>query len=403
MNRADAEIGRLPLLADTPKAQTDWLIDGSGYRAGVYRTKNPNEVALSNGLVTRTFRIAPNAATVGYDNLMTGESVIRGVKPEARITLDGMAFDVGGLKGQPNYAYLLPEWIDNLTEDPRAFQFAGFRTGKTKARFAWKRKRYSPDLPWPAPGASLTFDYRLSSEAILALGDEPLPSAMGRRRLLKDDFNALDKDWALHNSTKLARSSFQNEGKIGEVYTPANTCAYAERPLPAGTRLIQCTVNPGTDKSASWGPGLVVIWPARTVKFYVRSGEARFGIFDGRGERQTGQMDVSKTLYLRIRMAGQIIHCESSLDGETWSLVHRIETDVVLGDPVAVRLGKTSRTGTGDDFPGATGDLGRCRIGAFRAYGDIGDAAMQEITGRLAYLKDVTVSVHYELFDGIPG
>jgi len=400
--RGNSDIDRLPQLVGKSKAQADWLIDGSGYEAGVYRTKNQHEVAISNGLTTRTFRVAPNAATVGYDNLMTGESVIRGVKPEARITLDGMAFDVGGLKGQPNYAYILPEWIDDLTADPRAFQFSGFRTGKTKERFAWKRKRYSPDLPWPAPGASVTFDYRLSNGAILGLGDKPLPSEMGRKLLLKDDFHAIDQGWTLHNSSKHARSSFQNEGKVGEVYTPANTCAYAERQLPAGTRLIQCSVNSGTDKSGSWGPGLVVVWPARTIKFYVRSGEARFGIFDGRGERLTGSVDVSKTYHLRVRMVGQTIHCESSLDGEIWSLVHSIETAAALGDPVAVRLGKTSRAGSGDDFDGDTGDMGRCRIGAFRAYGEISNEAMQEITGRLAYLKDVTVSVHYELFDGSP-
>ena len=39
-----------------------------------------------------------------------------------------------------------------------AFQFTGYRTGKTEARFPWKkRSKWMPkDLPWPAPGVSLT-------------------------------------------------------------------------------------------------------------------------------------------------------------------------------------------------------------------------------------------------------
>jgi hypothetical protein len=42
-------------------------------------------VALTNGLVERRFRLSPNAATVGFENLMTGESLLRGVKPEAAV------------------------------------------------------------------------------------------------------------------------------------------------------------------------------------------------------------------------------------------------------------------------------------------------------------------------------
>jgi len=396
------KIDQLPQLVQDSRPNTDWLIDSAGYQAAVYRTETPNEIAISNGLITRVFRIAPNGATVGFDNLMTGESVIRGVKPEARVSLDGKTFDIGGLKGQKNYAYLLPEWIDDLSGDPRAFQFTGLRVGKTEARFPWKRKPYSPDRPWPAPGVRVTFDYRLSNKALLGLGDRPLPSAMGRKCLLTDDFQTLDRSWTLYKSPKHARSSFQNEGKIGEVYTPANTCAYAQRQLPAGTRLVQCSVNPGTDRSASWGPGLALIWPERTIKFYIRSGEGRFGIFDGQAERLTGKVDLSKTYHLRIRIAGHLIHCESSLDMEHWTLVHSIETSAKLGDPVAVRLGKTSRTGSADDFGGALGDISRCRIAAFRAYGDISSTAMAEITARMAYLRDVLVSVHYELFDSIP-
>ena len=65
-------------------------------------------IALTNGLVRRTFRIAPNAATVDFRNLVTDETILRAVRPEASLTLDGKRFDVGGLRGQPDQAYLLP-------------------------------------------------------------------------------------------------------------------------------------------------------------------------------------------------------------------------------------------------------------------------------------------------------
>ena len=154
------DIDTLPSVASASRADGDWLIDGSPYTAGVYRTENPHEIALDNGLVRRTFRLAPNGATVGLDNLVTHQAVLRGVKPEAAVTIGGERFAVGGLDGQPNYAYLLPEWIDDLTADPAAFRFAGFETGEPVERMAWKRVRHhAPDIAWPPKGVSLRMDY----------------------------------------------------------------------------------------------------------------------------------------------------------------------------------------------------------------------------------------------------
>jgi hypothetical protein len=104
--------------------------------------------------------LLPNAATVGFDNLMTGTAIIRGVKPEAILELDGAKYAVGGLVGQVQYAYLRPEWIDGLRADPAAFRSTGFEVGPTKQRFAWKRKPYSANLPWPPPGASLRLRFQ---------------------------------------------------------------------------------------------------------------------------------------------------------------------------------------------------------------------------------------------------
>ncbi|MEY2789581.1 MAG: hypothetical protein RLZZ34_2724, partial [Verrucomicrobiota bacterium] len=94
----------LPKGALAAAPQPDWLIDPSPYRAQVQVGRDRPEVILDNGLLRRVIRIAPNAATVALEHRVTGESLIRGVKPEALVEIDGRRLEVGGLQGQPNYA-----------------------------------------------------------------------------------------------------------------------------------------------------------------------------------------------------------------------------------------------------------------------------------------------------------
>lgn len=137
----------------------DWLVTRVTTPVTAVADNKGEDLVLSNGLIRRTFRLGPNAATIAYDNLMTGDSILRGVKPEAIVEINGRTFNVGGLLGQVDYAYLRPEWVDSFTADPNALQFAGYEVGRTEARLAWNRKRYSEDLPWPPPGASLTLRF----------------------------------------------------------------------------------------------------------------------------------------------------------------------------------------------------------------------------------------------------
>ncbi len=143
----------------TGALDSDWLVKPVRTPVTVEKRDDGREIVMDNDLIRRTFRLQPNAATVALDNLMTGESMLRGVKPEARVTIDGVSFDIGGLQGQPNYAYLLDAWKDDLTTDPNAWRFAGYEVGEPVARFPWKRVRHSADLSWPPPGASLTMKY----------------------------------------------------------------------------------------------------------------------------------------------------------------------------------------------------------------------------------------------------
>jgi hypothetical protein len=159
-------VKQLPVASYTTASErpaTDWIIDSRPFKAAVRRSDDGKTVFLENGLIRRVFRIEPNAATVGLDNCMTGESELRAIRPEAVLVLNGKTVNVGGLTGQPVQNFLLSDWLDTLQSDPKAFQLAGVSTGKTKERFGWKPT--SPDWlssprPWPPPGVSLVFNYK---------------------------------------------------------------------------------------------------------------------------------------------------------------------------------------------------------------------------------------------------
>jgi len=145
--------------ASARTVDSDWLVTQIKEPVQIGRDLDNKEVVMSNGLISRTFRLQPNVATVAYDNLMTGQSIIRGVKPDAIVELNGQEYEIGGLKGQIEYGYLLASQVDSLTANPEAFQFNSYETGGTKERFRWKRKRYSSQSAWPPPGKSLTLHF----------------------------------------------------------------------------------------------------------------------------------------------------------------------------------------------------------------------------------------------------
>jgi hypothetical protein len=61
--------------------------------------------------------------------------------------------------GQPNHAFLLPEWIEALQAETNSFRLESWTAGKPAAPFAWKRARHHTDLPWPPQGTALDFHY----------------------------------------------------------------------------------------------------------------------------------------------------------------------------------------------------------------------------------------------------
>ena len=156
----------LPIYTPLP-VKTDWLVEKLTQKAALYRDEDQNLV-LSNGLVSRIFSISPDVGTIGFDNLMTNQGLLRSVRPEAEVVIDGIRLEVGGLSGQPIHNYLLPEWIKAMTKNPAAFHYANYETGPVKARFDWKKHlSWMPtDAPWPYPGISLTLNFKADDATI---------------------------------------------------------------------------------------------------------------------------------------------------------------------------------------------------------------------------------------------
>lgn len=141
-------------------ARQDWLLEPGSFKARIAADANGKSIDLTNGLVRRTFRLVPDCATVDYQNLMTREAVIRAVRPEAILEINGAKYKIGGLEGQPDQAYILPQWLDSLTANPDAFHFSGYDQGDTRTDFSYSRRRWAENRPWPPPGKSLVLHFK---------------------------------------------------------------------------------------------------------------------------------------------------------------------------------------------------------------------------------------------------
>src|SRR5580700_5393889 len=134
------EIHALPVWNDSLGRTSggDWLVSPVNAKAEVYRSADLRNIVLYNGLVKRAFRIRPNAACMDYRNMTSSQQLLRAVKPEARITINGICYDVGGLHGQTENAYLLPRWINDFVGGARDFQFVRCSVNPIVPFIQWK-------------------------------------------------------------------------------------------------------------------------------------------------------------------------------------------------------------------------------------------------------------------------
>ncbi len=147
-------------------ATVDWLVTPIAQKAEVI-TEGKN-VILYNGLVKRVFRIEPNVACIDYKNLSNDQQLLRGVKPEARITVNDKEYSIGGLVGQKENAYLLPEWLDKMTVGPEDFLFVSHTVSDIKPFINFKAKTWGINQKQPT-GKHIAFKYKAQADAVKGL------------------------------------------------------------------------------------------------------------------------------------------------------------------------------------------------------------------------------------------
>ena len=160
MMRKACYIGLLWMVtAVAGRAQTtDWLVSATPHKARAF--VDGKDLVMSNGLTTRRFHLGGgNAACVDFVNDVTGEQLVRAVGPEARVVLDGKAYNVGGLYGQPEKAYLKASWIGKLHSNDSDFVFTSWTQTTLQPFLRWVSHTWTGNPRQPT-GVEVTFTYR---------------------------------------------------------------------------------------------------------------------------------------------------------------------------------------------------------------------------------------------------
>lgn len=146
---------------DNNNATTDWLLNNKSAKAGIYQSHDNKDIILYNGLVKRSFRITPDVACIDYKNLINGQQLLRAVKPEAMVNINGKDYYVGGLYGQTENAYLLPQWIESFKKSDSVFNYISYSIDDIKLILDWKTDFWTANKQAPT-GKVLSFKYQSS-------------------------------------------------------------------------------------------------------------------------------------------------------------------------------------------------------------------------------------------------
>src|SRR6186997_86180 len=143
----------------------DWLVHPVQQKAVVYKIDDKN-IVLFNGLVKRVFRISPNVVCTDFKNMITGQQLIRAVMPEAVIVINEKTYNIGGLYGQKEKAYLIPASIDSFSNNPNDFQFISYTTGEIKPFVNWNYNGWWASNTKQPTGKILSLMFRHNSDEL---------------------------------------------------------------------------------------------------------------------------------------------------------------------------------------------------------------------------------------------
>ena len=137
----------------------DWLVKPINTKANVFQREKEGDLVLYNGLVRRSFKVSPNFACYDFQNMATGQQLLRAIRPEAKLTIDGKEYNVGGVVGQQEKAYLQQEWMKGFKAGAGDFIFAGYTVTDIQPYINWKRTTWA-SVKKQATGKSLAVSFR---------------------------------------------------------------------------------------------------------------------------------------------------------------------------------------------------------------------------------------------------
>ncbi|HOD81819.1 MAG TPA: DUF6067 family protein [Phycisphaerae bacterium] len=196
----------------------------------------------------------------------------------------------------------------------------------------------------------------------------------GQKPVFEDTFGGdksapaggLDPAWKVSLSPRKGTSLVQRDGSL-VISAVANSYAFAERPLPAGVRVLACRVNQDSDAGASWGPGLCIVFKdGKMLRVNLRV-EGRFGVDDGRRQILEGANMAGAWTDLVFRLDDKHVIVQASQGRRVWQEIARLPRSQFPGQPVAVRVGKMGIGCNAQDFS-VPGPAGQSRITDLRAY-----------------------------------
>ena len=146
----------LTLSLITNAQKTDWLIQPTAKKAAIFFENK--QLTLDNGLVRRVFLLDPNASCISYTNLSSGQELLRSIEPEARLVLNGHSYNVGGLSGQKEKAYLKLNVEKFLQKKDSDFVFTNYSISEIKPFINWKPNTWLTN-PNQAKGKTVTLHF----------------------------------------------------------------------------------------------------------------------------------------------------------------------------------------------------------------------------------------------------
>lgn len=139
------------------QSHEDWLVDQKSRKATIIEV-SAQEIEIENGLVRRSFFLAPNLVCFDFTNLMSGEQLLRTVMPEGRVTIDGKSYAIGGAIELKERGFFKKEWLKDIHNPLSNFQYITHEIGDIIPQFPtkdifWTGKKRDPQ------GKKISFHY----------------------------------------------------------------------------------------------------------------------------------------------------------------------------------------------------------------------------------------------------